>query len=335
MKRLAIALVLLTGCFSSQRNDSVSLSNEGAKAYGSKSWDAAIEKFTKATEKWRDNHQAFYGLAASHAQKKEWKKAADAAAKAVELEPDIAMYNLYYGWYLYEEAKYEAKDFQAKKEGKKMEDVEVDWTKVSFEKAMTYLQAAVKLNGELWRGYYLIGEIQKHAGKTKEAAESYTKSLELGAFDAAPWIALAELYRAWDYSDESRRVAENGLLVVPGAHEKSDLYYEVGMAYDSMRNYTKAIENYEKALDAKRDNHLAKFQRGQAYFNTKEYQKAKRDLEEFQKSGSSSLEFFKQQASRMMQEILQKSASSSGGGGNPAEKMSPQDVVDQAKKKTK
>ena len=330
MKGLAIALVLLAGCVT-KRNDSVQLSNEGAKAYGSKSWDTAIEKFTKATEKWRDNHQAFYGLGAAHAQKKEWKKAAEAAAKAVELEPDIAMYHLYYGWYLYEDAKHEAKDFQAKKEGKKLEDVEVDWTKVPFEEAKTHLESAVKLNGELWRGYYLLGDIYRHAGKTKEAAEAYTKSLELGAFENAPWIALAELYRAWDFNEESRKVAENGLLVVPG-DQKSDLFYEVGMAYDAMRNHTKAIENFEKALDAKRDNHIAKFQRGQAYYRTNEFTKAKRDLEEFQKSGSTQLEFFKQQSARMLMDIASKNA---GGAGTGGEKLSPQDVVDQNKKKDK
>lgn len=330
MKRLALALVLLAGCFGSQRNDSVGLSNEGAKAYGSKAFDQAIEKFTKAIERWRDNHQALYGLAASYAQKKDWKKAAENAGKAVELMPDIAMYNLYYGWYLYEEAKYEAKDFQAKKEGKKIEDVEVDWGKVSFEKAMTYLQNAVKLNGEMWRAHYLIGDIHKHGGKTKEAAEAYTKSLELGAFEAAPWIALSELYRAWDYSDQATKVAEQGLLVIPGDNEKSDIWYQVGMGYDSKANNEKAIEAFDKALEARRDNHIAKFQRGQAYFKKGEYTKAKKDLEEFAKGGSNTLEFFKQQASRMLMDIAAKNAGAAGLGG---ERLSPQDVVDQTKKK--
>jgi tetratricopeptide (TPR) repeat protein len=324
---LALAL-FLTGCFSSQRNDSVALSNEGAKAYGQKAWDTAIEKFTKATERWSDNHQAWYGLAASYAQKKEWGKAADAAEKATQIEPDIAMYHLYLGWYAYEKAKTEARKYQADKEGKKVEEIEVDLTGVNFERSMTHLQQAAKLNGDLWRAFYLMGEIHKHAGKTKEAAEMYSKSLELGAFDAAPWIALAELYLAWDYSDEAIKVAEQGLLVVPGEHEKSDIWYEVGMGYDSKRMDDKAIEAFNKALEAKRDNHLAKFQRGQAYYRTKDFTNAKRDLEEFTKSSGSKLEFFKQQSSRMLMEIAAKAA---GAAGTSGERPSPEDLVKQGR----
>lgn len=310
---------------SSKRNESVTMSNDGAKAYGAKQWDTAIERFTKATEKWHENHQAWYGLGAAYAQKKDWKKASDAAGKAVELEPDIAMYHLYYGWYLYENAKFEARDLQAKKENKKIEQVEPDYTNVNFEKAMTHLQTAVKLNGDLWRAYYLIGSIHKHGGKTKEAADALTKSLELGAFEAAPWIALAELYRSWDYSDQAIKVAEQGTLVVPGDNEKSDVWFEVGMGYDDKRMDDKAIEAFDKALDARKDNHLAKFARGQAYFRKGVYDKAKRDLEEFSKGGGASLEFFKQQSSRMLMDIAAKSAGAAGG--TPGQRPSPEDLV--------
>jgi tetratricopeptide (TPR) repeat protein len=308
---VALVVLLLFGC-DSTRNESVKLSNEGAKAYGQKQWDTAIERFQKATASWKENHSAWYGMAAAFAQKKEWEKAAKAANEAANLEPEIAMYHLMYGRYLYENVIQEAKEYQAKKESKKVEEIEVDLTSANFEKARTHLETAIKLNADLWRAHYLLGSIYRHAGKTKEAADAFTKSLELGAFESAPWIALAELYRAWDYSDQAIKVAEQGTLVIPGDNEKSDIWFEVGMGYDDKRLDDKAIDAFDKALESRKDNHLAKFARGQAYFRKGEYQKSKRDLEEFAKAGGASLEFFKQQSARMLMDIAAKSAGDAG-----------------------
>jgi tetratricopeptide (TPR) repeat protein len=101
------------------------------------------------------------------------------------------------------------------------------------------------------------------------------------------------------------------------------------MGYDDKRVDDKAIEAFDKALEARKDNHKAKFARGQAYYRKGEYTKAKRDLEEFSKSGGASVEFFKQQASRMLMDIAAKSAGQSGG--TPGQKPSPQDIVDKSK----
>jgi tetratricopeptide (TPR) repeat protein len=322
----ALALSILgAGCLNTQRNDSVAAANEGSKAFGQKQWETAIERYTKATERWRENHGAWYGLAAAHAQRKDWNKASEAASNTVQLEPEVAMYHLMYGRYLYEKAHQQAKEDQARKENKKIEEVEVDLTGVNFEKAKTHLETSIKLNGDLWRAHFLLGLIHRNGGKMKEAAEAMTKSLELGAFEAAPWIELAELYRAWDYTDQAIKVAEQGTLVIPGDNEKSDIWFEVGMGYDDKRLDDKAIEAFDKALDSRKDNHRAKFARGQAYFRKGEYSKAKRDLEEFAKAGGASLEFFKQQASRMLMDIAAKSAG--GAGGTPGNKPSPEDLV--------
>jgi len=324
----AALCLLLVSCANSQRNDSVQAANEGSKAYGQKQWDTAIERYLKATERWRENHTAWYGLAAAYAQRKDWGKAADAVGTAVQLEPEVAMYHLMYGWFLYEKTKQTAKEDQARKENKKIEEVEADLAGLNFEKPMQHLQQAIKLNGDLWRAHYLMGSIYRHSGKTKEAADAYSKSLELGAIESAPWIALAELYRAWDYSDQAIKVAEQATLVIPGDNEKSEVWFEVGMGYDDKRLDDKAIEAFDKALDSRKDNHKAKFARGQAYFRKGEYTKAKRDLEEFSKSGGVSVEFFKQQASRMLMDIAAKSATP---GAPPVEKPSPADVVKQGK----
>lgn len=326
-----IALLFLAACPNAGRNDSVKASNEGTKAYGAKQYETAIEHYKKATEKWSDNHVAWYGLGGAYAGKKDWKNAADALEHAVQVKDDEPMYHMVYGAYLYEKAIQTAKEDTARRESKKPEEVTPDLTNVNFEKSTQHLQQAVKLNNELWRGHYYLGRIYRDNGKFKEAAEEFTKALQSAPADPGPWVALGELYRLWDYTDQAISVAEQGVQVVPGVSEKSDIYYVLGMGYDDKGQYDKSIDAFTKSLEARRDNHKAKFQRGQAYFRKGDYVNAKRDLEEFSKSGGTSVEFAKQQASKMLMDIAAKSASGGGGGG--AEKMSPEDLVKKSKEK--
>ncbi|MEO8702240.1 MAG: tetratricopeptide repeat protein [Kofleriaceae bacterium] len=282
------------------------LSNAGAVAYGSKQWETAIELFTQAVARWPGHHLAWYGLAASHAQRGDWKRAVDAGLQATRLAPDVAMYHLMAGRYLYEAGIQTARADQARRVNQPIEMIEVDLSLVSFEQAQAELAAARSLAPALWRTHYLLGSIARHAGEPKRAAELFTQAAMLGATESAPWIALAELYRAWDYADQAIEVALQGTAVVPGVAASSDLWFEVGMGYDDKRSDAKAIEAFTKSLDASRFNDLALFARGQAYFRRGDHANAKRDLEAFVRSGRTQLDFFMQQASRMLMDIAAK-----------------------------
>jgi tetratricopeptide (TPR) repeat protein len=321
---LVIAAVASAGCPNESRNDSIRAANEGAKAYGQKQYDTAITAYKRATERWNENHVAWYGLGAAYSGKQDWVNASDAMAHAVQIAPEQGMYNLLYGWFLYEKAVRTAKEDQARRENKKPEEVNPDLTNVNFEKPLQHLQEAVKLNPDLWRAHYCIGRIYRDTGKSKEAADELTRALQSAPTEPGPWVALAELYRQWDYPDQARQVAEAGTAAVPGAAEKSDIWFEVGAGYDDKHLNDQAIAAFTKALEARRDNHAAKFQRGQAYFRKGSYDEAKRDLEEFSKTGGASVQFEKQQASKMLVEIAAKSVVP---GSAPSDKQSPEDVV--------
>lgn len=306
--------------------------NECNSAYGRKQLDTAITECKRAVEKWSENHSAWYSLGGAYAGKADWTNAVDATSHAVQIAPEQAMYQLLHGRTLYEKARAAARDEQARRENKKPEEVTPDLTNVNFEKALQHLKEAVKINKDLWRAHYYIGRIYRDTGKSKEAAEALTKAVQSGPPDPNPWVALAELYRQWDYTDQAIQIAEAGTAVVPGTNEKSDIWFEVGMGYDDKRLDDKAIDAFSKALDAKRDNHKAKFQRGQAYFRKGDYTNAKRDLDEFSKAGGSAVEFAKQQASKMLVDIAAKSASP---GAAPSEKLSPEEAVKKGRKVTK
>jgi tetratricopeptide (TPR) repeat protein len=330
MKLLAaaalVALVGVSGCDKS-RGESKKFANEGNAAYGQKQLDTAIEKFQKATELWKENHKAWYGLGGAYMARNDWDKSSDAFQHAVDAEPGEAMYQMWYGITLYKRAIENARKEQASRENKKPEEINPDLSVVNFQKPLQHLQEAVKLNGDLWRAHYYLGRVYRDSDEPKKAAEELSKAISFGPSDPAPWIALGELYRKWDFSKEALEIARQGVDIVPGGNDKSDIYYVLGMAYDDTRSEDKAIEAFTNALEAKSDNHQAKFQRGQALFRKGDFAKAKKDLEEFSKSGGASMEFSKQQAQKMLLDIAAKSASASA----PTEKLSPEDLVKKGK----
>src|SRR5262249_49394358 len=194
-----------------------------------------------------------------------------------------------------------------------------------------------------------LGRIYRDSGKVKEAAEEFTKALQSVPPQAAPWVALAELYRAWDYTDQALAVATQGVAptILPDGNEAGDLWYIVGMSYDDQSLYENSVEAYSKALELRRDLHVAKFQRGQAFYKLGKFPEAKRDLEEFSKTGGASVNFSKAQASKMLMDIAAKTSTPAPGpgekpgakpaekpGAKPGAKLSPEDAVKKGKKNT-
>jgi len=334
MKIVGALLVVLcaAGCPNQSRNDSKTLLAQGNKENGQKQYDSAIQSYTKAVEKWDDNHLAYYGMGGAYAGRGDWDKASDAFSNAVRLAPEIAMYQMWYGIALYEKAVKTAREDQAKKENKKPEEIKVDLASISFEKAGDHLREALKLNKDLWRAHYYLGRIYRNEDKPKEAAQEFSAALQANPRESGPYVALAELYRKWDYTEEAIKVASQGAVNIPGANEVSDIWFVLGMGYDDKNNWDKAIESFDKSLESKRDNHKAKFQRGQAYFKKQDFTHAKRDLEEFSKAGGASLEYEKTQASKMLMDIASKSM---GAEKPPEPKESPEDAVKKGKKKGK
>ena len=323
---LACGAFALVGC-NQALNDSKTAANVGAKAYGQKQYDTAITEYQKAIEKYKDNHVAWYGLGASYIGRGDWEKASEAFSKAVAIDDKQSMYQMYYGVSLYEKAVKGAREDQAKKLNKKPEEVSPDLSGVNFDTAVQHLQEAVKINGDLWRAHYYLGRIYREGDKAKDAADEFTKSLQADPRASGPYIALSELYRRWDYTDQAIQVASQGAVNVPDPNEQSDIWYVLGMGYDDKMMHDKAIEAFDKAIESKKDNHKAKFQRGQAYFRKGDFTHAKRDLEEFSKSSGASLEFAKQQATKMLMDIAAKSAPPAGAPGAPDQKMSPEEMV--------
>lgn len=309
---LAAALAApLSGCVDEARNESVQLANEGNAAINRKQYDDAIVSLKKAVDRYRDNHLAWYGLGISYINRKQWNEAVDALGNAVRIVDDQPMYHMWLGIAQTMKAVNKSREELAAREGKKPEEVEPDLGSINFESSIQHLQQAVKLNPQMWRAHYNLGQIYRDTDKAKEAAESFTKAIAANPREQGPYVALTELYLRWDYVDQAIQVASQGTANVPGSNERSDIWFVLGMGYDAKQLDDKAVEAFTKALEDRRDNHKAKFQRGQAYFRKGDMTRAKKDLEDFNKTGSAKLDLQKTQATKMLMDIAAKSAESS------------------------
>ncbi|MBP6627939.1 MAG: tetratricopeptide repeat protein [Kofleriaceae bacterium] len=311
MKLTKIATVLslavaLAACPNKEKNASIEHMNAGVKALNSKQFESAKNAFEKAVASYRDNHSAHYYLGYANAQRENWTAAVEGFEKAAQIKPEEPMYQLYLGVALYEKALQVAREAAAKAQGKKPQEVEIDVSNLNYESALQHLDAATKKNQELWRAHYFAGRIHRNKENAQQAAESFTKAIQANPFEAAPYIALAELYRQWDYPDQAIQVATIGTQQIPGAAEASNVWFVLGMGHNDKRQDDKAVEAFAKAIESRKDNHKAKFQRGQALFRKGDYDKAKPDLEQFAKSGGQSADFEKAQANKMLMDIAAK-----------------------------
>jgi tetratricopeptide (TPR) repeat protein len=304
----AFLVLLCAGCPNQSRNDSIEHMNKGAQLFTNKSLESAITEYKEAVRIYPENHAAFYGLGATYvARGNMWKEASEAFGNAVRVKDDDPMYHMWYGITLYEDAITTAKVEQAKREGKKPEEIDPDLKAVNFDPAIQHLQAATKINNELWRAHYYLGRIFRTQDKPQLAAQEFTAAIQNDPFEPAPYVALGELYRKWDYTDQAVQVASQGQANVPGANERGQIDFVLGMAYYDKKNLDQAIEAFTKAIeDSGKQNHSAIFERGMALNEKGDAKGAKKDLTEYSKVAGPTEEFNKSMANKVLMDIAAK-----------------------------
>jgi Tfp pilus assembly protein PilF len=192
-----------------------------------------------------------------------------------KVAPDDPSKQLRLGIAEYEQIVARAREDAARRENRRPEEVVPDLSAVVFDKALVPLLVAVREEPRLWRAHYYLGRIDRDAGAWKAAAEDFTRAIRANPRNAASYIALAEIYRRWDYTNEAIAVAAQATANTTDP----ETWVELGGAYDDKRMNQKAIEAFTKALELRKDDSHVLFMRGQAYFRIGDYAHAKRDLE--------------------------------------------------------
>jgi tetratricopeptide (TPR) repeat protein len=302
-----LAGMLSFGCTSADQKKSIEKTNEGVKALRSKNYDQAVARLEDATKAYRDNHTAWYNLGLAHDGMKKYDLAATAYEQAAKLSGKDAMYHMQLGIARYNQTVAEQTKAHARDQQKELKDVDpadVDLKGANFEPALTSLKNAVELNDNLFRAHYYIGRIHRHAENARGSADAFTKAIEANPRFVNPYIALGEIYRRWDYTDEAIKVLTQGKANVPGDKERAEMLFALGMAYDDKKDYAKAIEEFTAALAADKNLHKARYQRGLAHFRLGAYKDARADLEQYQKNAKD--EFTRSISQKTLMDILAK-----------------------------
>lgn len=253
----------------------------GAQAVVDRRYDDAIRSYKAALAIWPDDHGAWYGLTVAHARKLEWPAAAAAMERAARLEPRNAMYQQVHGMMLYEANIQRAREAEASRLSKKPDEVLINEGSINHEAALAKLALSAHLERSLWRTHFYLGRIYRARGDARAAAEAFDEAVRQGAPEAAPYIALVELYRRWEYLDEAIATARLGAAAVTDPGERGDVLYMLGVAHDEKREDTAAIEAFTKALAAKPSLAPARFMRAQVHLRRKDHAAAKADLEAY------------------------------------------------------
>jgi tetratricopeptide (TPR) repeat protein len=279
--------------------DSIRHANAGARAFAGQQYDTAIAEYDAAVRVWRGNHLAWYGLAGARSLRGDYRGAADAAAHAAALVPDQPMYWLLRGRMLYEATLSDARTREAAIQGRRTDDVAIDRAALDFTPALQALLLAVRGEHYLWRAHYYIGKILCDRGDARACATELGEAIALHAWQPAPYLALAALYRRWGYRKEALAIAELATAVLPGA---PDTWFELGMVRMERGEQAPAIAAFSRALELKPDLPPARFQRGRAYLRSRDFTHARSDLQVFVRAGGTGFDV--DQARRLLVHLV-------------------------------
>ncbi len=240
------------------KHKSIEHANAGVEAMNSRSFDKASKELEQAVTIDPENHVAAYNLGMVYIQMKEYDKAADAFEQAVKYNDEDAMYHYHLGKaYLLSE---------------------------KLDMAQKELERAVELEPRLFKAHFHLGEVHAKKDRPKEAAEAWTQAAKLNPSFGKPFFELGKLYYLWDYHQEAIQVLQAGTQA-KDAEDLTDIYYQLGMAYESLTQHDKAVEAYKSAIAERADNLQAKLRLGMVYAEKGDKDNARKYLEEFVKQG--------------------------------------------------
>jgi len=141
--------------------------------------------------------------------------------------------------------------------------------------ALKALQQAIGLDPKMAMAYKKIGDAQRLLKNKKEALVAYKNAIQLGytAPETRYWLGMTLLEN--ERTKEGLQQLEELAASVPTA----EIYVAIGDAYGQLKQNVSAVESYRKAIESKPNLAVAYFKLGSIYLDEREYPKAKEALE--------------------------------------------------------
>jgi len=141
--------------------------------------------------------------------------------------------------------------------------------------ALKALQQAIRIDPKMAMAYKKIGDAQRLLKNKKDAMVAYKNAIQLGytAPETRYWlgVTLLENERTKEGLQQLKELAESA--------PTAEIYVAIGDAYGQLKQNVSAVESYRKAIESKPNLAVAYFKLGSIYLNEREYPKAKEALE--------------------------------------------------------
>jgi len=141
--------------------------------------------------------------------------------------------------------------------------------------ALKALQQAIGLEPKMAKAYKKIGDAQKLLKNKKEAIIAYKNAIQLGYTTPETRYQLGVTLLENERTKEGLKQLEQLAESAPTA----EIYVAIGDAYGQLKQNVSAVESYRKAIESKPDLAVTYFKLGTIYLNAREYPKAKEVIE--------------------------------------------------------
>jgi tetratricopeptide (TPR) repeat protein len=139
-----------------------------------------------------------------------------------------------------------------------------------FKEAEAIFDSILKSTEYGGRAWLEKGNCNWNLGKNGLAEDYYLKACKIIPKDPKVWINLGDVAISNDSATEALMFYEKSLLY----DESSDAYFGKGRAYKSLKQWSLAIEYYDKALKLDEHNEYALFGKAKCYGALKKYRKS-------------------------------------------------------------
>lgn len=241
MKPMAVVVCLLviSSCSdltcSQNRHRAIRYMNIGVKKFSDGLHAPALRDLKAAVNEDDTFAKAHYNLSKVYQHMKMWDDAQRHLNRVIALEPNEPRYHYELG-----------KCYQMLNR--------VDMAKTAYEKALS-------LNPNLYVVHYRLGTVFMALDQPKQADASFRKAIEINPRFTKAFVKLSLLYLNYDYPELAMQVLQTGVAVNdsnPEAHNT------LGVAYQFLKQYDKAIESFKKALDLQADLYVSMHNLGMA-----------------------------------------------------------------------
>ncbi|MFH1130437.1 MAG: tetratricopeptide repeat protein [Pseudomonadota bacterium] len=258
MKRLicVVCLLVIPACVkldcSQKRRKAITLMNQGIKHFSDGVTSAAVRDLEASIAEDPNFVDARHNLAKVFQKLGRWEDAQRQLVRVTDMEPmnSRAFYLL----------------------GQCYQNLErLDMAEGAYKKAL-------EISPEMYAAHFRLGTVAEALDKPREADAAYRKTIEINPRFINTFVKLGLLYLNYDYPDLAKQVLEAGIEINNSSAEAQNA---LGVSYQMLKEYEKAIASFSKALELQVDFHSALYNLGMTYASAGQTKEAEEALRRF------------------------------------------------------